>query len=272
MSNIHRFPGRGDAPGAPPAFGVSPRFIPFLAAFVASGFALWSGIATHGLAVFVFVVSGWIVSLCLHEFGHAIIAYRGGDYGVRDRGYLTLDPLSYTQPMLSIVLPVLFLAIGAIGLPGGAVYVDRSRLRSRQWDSLVSLGGPAATLAFFIMIATPFLLGLYRGAEPGQISGTPQFWAAMAMLAYIQAMALVFNLLPLPGFDGFGALAMFMSRETEARLLAFAQPVLLLFILAIIVVPQVLRPLQSVALWLTGSFDVPIQLVGLGLSLFRFWN
>ena len=47
------------------------------------------------------------------------------------RGYLTLNPLKYTHPLLSIVLPVLFLLMGGIGLPGGAVWVDRHAIRGK---------------------------------------------------------------------------------------------------------------------------------------------
>ena len=73
--------------------------------------------------MFIFVIAGWMVSLCLHEFGHAFTAWRFGDHDVAVRGYLTLNPLKYSNPMLSIVLPLLFIALGGIGLPGGAVWV-----------------------------------------------------------------------------------------------------------------------------------------------------
>ena len=66
------------------------------------------------------------MSLCLHEFGHALVAYRGGDRSVRGKGYLTLDIRRYTDVGLSFVLPVLFLLLGGIPLPGGAV-LDRPR-------------------------------------------------------------------------------------------------------------------------------------------------
>ncbi len=75
------------------------------------------------VGVFVFVIAGWLVSLCLHEFGHAFTAWRFGDHDVAVRGYLTLNPLKYSNPMLSIGLPLLFIALGGIGLPGGAVYL-----------------------------------------------------------------------------------------------------------------------------------------------------
>ena len=70
---------------------------------------------------FAIVLVGWVFSLCLHEFSHALVAYYGGDTTVREKGYLTFNPLKYTHPVYSIVLPLLFLVMGGIGLPGGAV-------------------------------------------------------------------------------------------------------------------------------------------------------
>ena len=76
------------------------------------------------LMVFPFVLAGWLASLCLHEFGHAIAAYGCGDLSVPNKGYLTLNPLRYTHLQFSIIWPLVFLAFGGIGLPGGAVYVN----------------------------------------------------------------------------------------------------------------------------------------------------
>ena len=67
----------------------------------------------------------WKAQVALHEFGHALVAFWGGDRSVVDKGYLTLNPLKYTHPFLSLVLPMLILVLGGIGLPGGAVYINR---------------------------------------------------------------------------------------------------------------------------------------------------
>ena len=64
---------------------------------------------------FLVVIVGWIFSLCLHEFSHALVAYYGGDTSVRDKGYLTFNPLKYTHPVYSILLPMIFLLLGGIG-------------------------------------------------------------------------------------------------------------------------------------------------------------
>ena len=113
--------------------------------FTGTGAALWHGWLDGRLAVLALVASGWIVSLCLHEFGHALAAYLGGDHAVADTGYLTLDPLKYTDPVLSLVLPILYLFLGGFGLPGGAVYIRTGLLRSAAWASVVSAAGPFAT-------------------------------------------------------------------------------------------------------------------------------
>jgi len=71
------------------------------------------------VVTFLVVIVGWVFSLCLHEFSHALVAYYGGDTSVREKGYLTFNPLKYTHPVYSILMPMIFLLLGGIGLPGG---------------------------------------------------------------------------------------------------------------------------------------------------------
>src|SRR5215468_4665908 len=160
-------------------------------------------------AVFPFVLAGWVVSLCLHEFGHALAAFVCGDRSVRDKGYLTLDPLHYTDVQFSIFWPLVFLAMGGIGLPGGAVYVNVQALSPLQ-RSLVSAAGPLATLAVLIG-----LLGILHGAE-GALAAAPALRAALAFLAFLQLTALVLNLLPIPGLDGWGIVAPALPQPLQA--------------------------------------------------------
>ena len=81
---------------------------------------------------FMIVLLGWIFSLCLHEFSHALVAYYGGDYTVKDKGYLTFNPLKYTHPVFSLLLPLLFLVMGGIGLPGEPKKRESAKQRRRQ--------------------------------------------------------------------------------------------------------------------------------------------
>src|SRR5512145_1412326 len=138
---------------------------------------------------FAIVLFGWIFSLCLHEFSHALVAYWGGDDTVREKGYLTFNPLKYTHPLFSLVLPILFLLMGGIGLPGGAVYIERWRIRDRFMLSAVSLVGPLSNLLFAIV------LGLILRFGP---SIDERFLPGLSFLLVLQISAVMFNLIPLP--------------------------------------------------------------------------
>ena len=89
-------------------------------------------------------------AVILHEFAHGIVAYWGGDYTIKERGGLTLNPLQYIHPVFSIVVPVLILIVGGVPLPGGATYIRRDLLKGDLWDTAVSLAGPAMDLLVFL--------------------------------------------------------------------------------------------------------------------------
>src|SRR5437879_7278486 len=77
--------------------GISPVFVVIVGATAATGALLWTNLLPRYVALLtiLFVVGGWITSLCIHEFGHAFVAYLGGDRSVAGAGYLTLNPLRY---------------------------------------------------------------------------------------------------------------------------------------------------------------------------------
>jgi Zn-dependent protease len=218
------------------------------------------------LAVFPFVLAGWLISLCLHEFGHAIAAYGGGDHSVRDKGYLTLDPLRYTDLQFSILWPLVFLAMGGIGLPGGAVYVNMWALRSPVHRAMVSAAGPLATLAVLILL----LVVLRAGASA--LAATPALYAVLAFLAFLQLTALVLNLLPIPGLDGWGIVEPWLPtalREAGARA-AWVAPALLF--LAFLFVPAVNEMFWRIIFDLCRMIGLDARAAIEGLRLFQFWR
>src|SRR6266576_6003482 len=89
------------------------------------------------------VIIGWIMSVVLHEFAHGVVGYLGGDYTIKERGGLTLNPLQYIDPIFSLLLPVVFLLMGGIPLPGGVTYIRRDLLCNRFWQVAMSAAGPA---------------------------------------------------------------------------------------------------------------------------------
>jgi Zn-dependent protease len=214
-------------------------------------------------STFIIVIIGWIFSLCLHEFSHSIVAYYGGDTSVKDKGYLTFNPLKYTHPVYSIVLPVIFLLLGGIGLPGGAVYIETWRLRSRGWEAAVSLAGPTSNLVLAV------ILGIVLNILPVSSTG---IWPGLAFLALMQISALVLNLIPLPPFDGYRAVAPFLNRQVRFGIDQYSNILMLVVFAALWYVPIVNNLFWQVVGWISIQMQIPLSLALLGLSQFQFWR
>jgi Zn-dependent protease len=246
------------------AFRPSGLFLCILALFITSGAMAWLGFGSVGIDVFLFVASGWVVSLCLHEYAHALTAYRAGDVGVAERGYLTLNPLKYTNPLLSIILPLFFVILGGFGLPGGAVWVDHQYIRGRLKDSLISLAGPAMNVAFSLALVAPFAFGV-------DATSHEEFWGGLAFLAFLQITASVLNLMPIPGVDGGNALRPWLPYEWR-RGFDFVAPWGLLLFIALLWNPTLNRWFFDLVYRIADALGLPLELYLYGWNLFRFWS
>ena len=243
--------------------GPSPIFLGLIAVAAVSGWLLFAGIGDPGLVTFFFVLAAWVITLSLHEFAHALVAFRNGDVSVVHRGYLTLDPLRYTHVVFSLVLPLVFLLLGGIGLPGGAVFIDRSALKTRAARSAVSAAGPLTNVAIALGLALAITIGFRTGAY--------EFWAALAFLLFLQVTAAVLNLLPVPGLDGFGIIEPYLPRSWVASVSRIA-PYAILGLFALLWIPAINAAFFGAILGAINALGVPGILIGSGYNLFQFWR
>jgi Zn-dependent protease len=243
----------------------SPIFLGLLALCGAGAWMTWTGSGPVRLGVFLLVVAGWLVSLCLHEYAHAVVAYHGGDRSVAEKGYLSLDPRKYSDVLLSIVLPLAFVLLGGIGLPGGAVWIDRGRIPGRLRHTLVAAAGPLVN----VVLAVALLVAVSRSSAV--FGGHEAFWAALAYLGFLQVTASVLNLLPVPGLDGFGIVEPWLPREW-ARQAALVSPFGMLLVFGALWAPEVNGPFFDFVYWLVEAAGASPVLVQFGGELFRFWS
>jgi Zn-dependent protease len=272
------------APGTKPSTFAIPNGVWIVGALIALFVYMLIALPGNKMFTFIFVLVGWIFSVSLHEFSHALVAYIGGDYTVKEKGYLTFNPLKYTHPLVSIGLPLLFLAMGGIGLPGGAVYIERHRLRNKWWGAAVAAAGPAANLLLAILLGLPFLLGVVdidaitwkviygQEAINTGLAQDVTIWTSVAFLMILQISAVLFNLLPIPPLDGFNILEPFLDPQTRHQLavIGFSGGLMLIFFLF-----WVVEPLNT-AFWnmiydIAGTFDIPRWMIAEGFNNFRFW-
>lgn len=255
-------------PTTPPAPAARPNNLVglgLLAAFVALGAALHGLPGGRSPLTFGFVILGWVLAVMAHEFAHAAVAFLGGDTTVRDKGYLAFDPRRYTDLGVSLAIPLLALALGGVGFPGGAVYIRNDLIRSRAWRAAASLAGPGATL--LVLLALAYALALWtRAALPDPL------YAGLAMLAFLQAMALILNLLPLPGLDGFNAIRPFLPAAWAPAIRRLEGLSLLILLLAVFILPGFSDFLFAAAVTLTASLGVPPAAMQAGWDAFHFWR
>jgi len=249
-------------PAAPPNNLIG---LGLLAAFAVLGAALVLTPPAKTPLTFAFILAGWVLAVMAHEFAHAGVAFLAGDHTVREKGYLSFDPRRYGDLGTSLVIPLLALALGGIGFPGGAVYLRNDLMRSPAWRAAASLAGPGATLLVLLLLA--FGLNLWsRAALPDPL------FEALAMLAFLQATALVLNLLPLPGLDGFNAIRPFLPRSWAPAIRRFEGLAMLLLLAALFLLPGFSDLLFGVAVTLAAALGVPPQAMQAGWDAFHFWR
>jgi Zn-dependent protease len=189
-----------------------------------------------------------IVSVALHEFGHAIMAHKLGDDTPRRQGRVTLNPLAHADPIGTFLLP---LAGGVFGAMGGGVGgfgwgkpVQWNPARIRRGISmstasiLVSFAGPAMNLLLGTVVALVSVILMSQGVGGLEIHRILYFAVVTNFVLFF------FNLLPLPPLDGGHIAQAFMPYRHREKFDSFARyaPFLLL---ALILIPT----LAKVFLW-----------------------
>ena len=142
-----------------------------------------------------------VVAIVLHEVSHGWAANAFGDPTAKRLGRLSPNPIRHVDPVGTIALP-LVLAVAGAPVFGWAkpVPVVASRMRNpRIHMMLVALAGPAMNLAL-ALLATLLLALIVPVAREGAVL---LFLAAnLIHFLVINIFLAIFNLLPIPPFDG----------------------------------------------------------------------
>lgn len=256
------------SPPDPPATAPKPPNnwvgVILLALFVSAGGRLMHGVLV-GPLTFAFVMLGWALSVMAHEFSHAAVAYLGGDWTVKSKGYLAFDPRRYGDLGTSLVLPLIFLAMGGIGFPGGAVYLRTDLIRGPFWRAAAALAGPAATFVVLIAIG----LALRSVPDPAALGA---LYPALAFLGFLQATAVILNILPVPGLDGFGVIRPFLPAAWAPHIRRAEGLVMVALFALILLSPVGGRLLFGGGMALASAAGVPLDAVATGFHQFQFWR
>ncbi|WNO53920.1 site-2 protease family protein [Stakelama saccharophila] len=210
-----------------------------------------------------------VVAIVFHEVAHGVVANHFGDPTAADQGRLTFNPLRHVDPVGTVLLP-LVLAITHAPIFGWArpVPVRAERLRNpRVHMMLVALAGPGMNL--LLAVAAAMLVALLLGGSGQEPQGAAAFLTDnLVNFLLINVFLAIFNLLPVPPFDGGHVVEGLLPRPWAAqyaRLGRFAFPILVVLLLVVpLLFPQanvVARVVSPIATFVATGL---LWLVGLG--------
>lgn len=204
-----------------------------------------------------------LIAFPIHEFSHALAAFRLGDSTARWQGRLTLDPRRHFDPLggaMLIISSILSVGIGwAKPTP-----VNPYNLRyGRRGESLVALAGPLSNLVIAAVLAIPLrfvanndeLFPTIMSSTAGRIA-----WDVLYYLFAINISLFVFNLLPIPPLDGWKVLLGLVDARTSFTLRQFEQYGLILLVFIILFGGRIIFPIIDffINFFVAGAAPVPI--------------
>ena len=173
-----------------------------------------------------------LVAFPIHEFSHALAAFRLGDGTARLLGRLTLDPRAHFDPTggLLLAVSVLFLGFG-FGWAKPTPYNPMNLQGGRWGEAIVSVAGPISNLVLAVAAAIPLR---YIDASGMNVPILAEF---LDFFVTINLVLMVFNLIPIPPLDGSKVLFAFLDPQTAYRVRPMLEQYSLPILLAAMLLP-----------------------------------
>jgi Zn-dependent protease len=159
-----------------------------------------------------------LVGFPIHEFSHALAAYRLGDGTAKLFGRMTINPIAHFDPVGGILLAVTFIGSAASGSAFGFGWAKPTPVNpmnlmyGRRGEAIVAAAGPISNLVLAAAAAIPlrYLIG-----DPELLDQLRMLAQILSLFVLINLVLMVFNLIPIPPLDGSKVLFAFLDRRTE---------------------------------------------------------
>lgn len=168
-----------------------------------------------------------LLAISAHEAAHAWMSYKFGDDTAYLLGRVTLNPVSHTDPIGTLLIPIISFLLSAVGGALGAIpligWGKPTPVNPRKWERyklanvMVSIAGVLANLILLIMGIIAAKIMMTQGFDIRDFFGTSTNPVAILVgnLMFLNLSLFVFNLLPFPPLDGSKILSTFLPPSLE---------------------------------------------------------
>ena len=200
-----------------------------------------------------------VTGIAFHEFSHAWAANELGDDTAAKQGRLTLNPLAHLDPVGTILLFIV-----GIGW-GKPTPVNPYRLSAgvKRGNMLVAVAGPLSNFVFAFIASIPLIFGWLEPVSFDYIefaSGSQVLGTFLLLIAFLNVILGVFNLIPIHPLDGFKVLLGVLPDELSRPLASLSRwgPALLIGLILI----GFIAPEYSPILWIfDGAADLFLEVI-----------
>lgn len=220
----------------------------------------------------VYQIAAWLIPLIIaivfHEVAHGYVAFLLGDRTAQRLGRLTLNPIRHVDPVGTVVLP-LVLALAHAPIFGWAkpVPVITSRMRNPQLDmALVAMAGPASNLVLGFVAALGIALVARAAGGALPETGVAYFlFLNLINFLRINIFLAIFNMLPLPPFDGGHVVAAVLPKSLAAPYAQLGRYGFLIMLGLLVILPTI-APGADIVAQIIGPVADGVQALFLGAA------
>lgn len=215
------------------------------------------------LLTLLFMLPPMMLALSLHEAAHGYVAWKCGDNTAYNLGRLTLNPVKHLDPIGFICLLVF-----GYGWANPVPINTRNFRNPKRGMALSALAGPLSNLLLGAVCA--LLAGVLGGSFSFILttSNVPEYWETVMVLLYtalrysavVNFVYMVFNMIPVPPFDGSRVMLAFLPANTYFKIMRYERQIMFGVLISLLVLSRLgFSPFSWIAYELTDLITKPVM-------------